>query len=102
MPTGTRSWSSTCRTSFDGATSTATTTPATDAAAHTTLTIVGRSPNSITDTGNATTGAKAEMINAVAIDDRLDGDEEHADVEAEQHTGQERPAGSRPGSASAW
>ena len=52
---------------LDGATSTATITPTTDAAAQSTLTALGRSPKNITDTGSATTGPSAAMINAVAM-----------------------------------
>jgi hypothetical protein len=51
----------------DGATSTATTTPMTDTAAHTTFTAVSRSEKYLTETGRATTGASAAMIRAVAI-----------------------------------
>ena len=52
----------------DGAASTATITPATDAAPQrSTLTAVIRSPKNMTDTGRATTGARAAMINAVAM-----------------------------------
>src|SRR3954449_5963874 len=50
-----------------GVASTATTTPMTDAAAQATLTPVRCSPKNRTETGRATTGASAAMINAVAI-----------------------------------
>ena len=53
--------------SLDGATRTATMTPITDAAAQITFTGVSRSPKCITDTGKATTGARAAMINATAM-----------------------------------